>query len=287
MTTNDCNCGGGTATATMDRPAIERPRFFPRQLITPDDLTLGQDYFRNKLRRMNRYLHGWGVVCGARVVNPQKPQAWKVVIQKGYLLGPYGDEIVLDREICFDLRTRCFESSSGDACTDIADPLCPDQTITPQRAAKPFYIAVRYKELPSRPVRVQPAGCGCDESQCEYSRWQDGYEICVLDNCPGSHEKPPSLDNIGKQVGIPDCPPCPADPWVVLAQVTTDAQGKVTKIDNCSCRRMVFTLAPFWWRCNEPAIVIDPAPTPTPTPTPNPTPSPNNPTPTNPAGGVR
>ncbi|PYV22134.1 MAG: hypothetical protein DMG27_18945 [Acidobacteria bacterium] len=44
-----------------DTSIAERPRYFPRQLITPDDVTLEQDYFRNKLRRHNRLLHGWGV----------------------------------------------------------------------------------------------------------------------------------------------------------------------------------------------------------------------------------
>ncbi|MEZ5351532.1 MAG: hypothetical protein R2762_02765 [Bryobacteraceae bacterium] len=241
---------------------IERPRFFPRQLVTPDDLTLGQDYFRNKIRRINRYLHGWGVVCGTRVVNPKTPQPWKVVIQTGYILGPYGDEIVIDRDICFDLRVRCMEAAAGDACTEVADPLCPDQTISTRRGEKPYYIAVRYKDMAARPVRVQPAGCGCDDSQCEYSRWRDGYEICVLDECPDAGAEPPDLDQISKQEGIPDCPPCPSVPWVVLAEVTTDGQGRVTKIDNCKCRRMVRTLAPYWWRCKEPAIVIDPPPGP-------------------------
>jgi hypothetical protein len=259
MSTNDCNCGGGTV-ATLDKGSIERPRFFPRQLITPDDLTLGQDYFRNKLRRHNRYLHGWGVVCGTRIVNPEKPKPWKVVIERGYILGPYGDEILLEREICFDLRTRCVESAGSDACSEIADPLCPDQTFEPRRGGKPYYIAVRYKELPARPVRVQAAGCGCDDSHCEYSRWRDGYEICVLDRCPTSHETPPDLSKLTAPEGIPDCPPCPEEPWVVLAQVETDEQGNVKKIDNCVCRRMVLSLAPYWWKCKEPADVFDPPP---------------------------
>src|SRR6266545_4007546 len=46
---------------------LERPRYFPRQLITPDEPTLEAAYFRDRLRRHNIYLHGWGVVCGALV----------------------------------------------------------------------------------------------------------------------------------------------------------------------------------------------------------------------------
>ena len=85
----DTNCGcGSTSTDAMPpslaKGTIERPRFFPRQLVTPDDLTLGQEYLRNKIRRHNRYLHGWGVVCGTRVDASTKP--WKVIINKGYIL---------------------------------------------------------------------------------------------------------------------------------------------------------------------------------------------------------
>jgi hypothetical protein len=242
----------------MGRASIERPRFFPRQLVTPDDLTLGQEYFRNKLRRMNRYLHGWGVVCGAKVATSNKP--WMVIVHPGYILGPYGDEIVIEQDICFDLRTRCTSSGGGDACDDVMiDPLCPDRTVDTRRGDAPLYVALRYKEMPARPVRVAPVGCGCDDTSCEFSRWQDGYEICVLDECPDSHARPPNIDQFAKPTTIPECPPCPTDPWVVLAVVAVDAQGKVGAIDNCKCRRMVRTLAPYWWQCTD-AVAQAPAP---------------------------
>jgi hypothetical protein len=263
MTDSNCGCGSTAlveAGGASMRGAIERPRFFPRQMVTPDDLTLGQDYFRNKIRRINRYLHGWGVVCGTRIDKTDRP--WKVIVRPGYILGPFGDEIVIERDICFDLRTRCVAVSSGDACDEIVDPLCPDRTHDPRRPNRPYYVAVRYKEFPSRPVRVQPAGCGCDDAGCEYSRWRDGYEICVLDECPGaSHRDAPDLNALTRPAGIPDCPPCPSDPWVGLAEVVADEQGNVRRIDNCTCRRMVLSLAPYWWRCNEPPIEIE-APTP-------------------------
>lgn len=253
----------------MGRGGIERPRFFPRQLITPDDLTLGQDYLRNKLRRMNRYIHGWGVVCGAKVGLSSKP--WMVIVHPGYILGPYGDEIVVEQDICFDLRTRCTTSGGGDACDDIViDPLCPDRTMdNSRRDDAPFYLALRYKEVPARPVRVAPVGCGCDDTSCEFSRWLDGYEICLLDECPDSHAKPPSMDGFVTPTTIPDCPPCPTDPWVVLAVITVGAQGKVGSIDNCKCRRMVRTLAPYWWQCGDP--VVQPPPPPPAPPSPPPT----------------
>jgi hypothetical protein len=256
----------------------ERPRFFPRQLITPDDLTLAQDYFRNKLRRHNRYLHGWGIVCGAKVVATVDNLPWMVVIKSGYILGPYGDEILIDQDLCFDVRTRCMTGVTGDACSGavaVSDPMCSGTTS--QVPPGPLFIAVRYKETMAKPVRVQPVGCGCDDSSCEYSRWQDGYEICVLDSCPASHKTPPDTSTIATAHPIPDCPPCPTDPWVVLGTVTVDDKGLVQTVDNCSCRRLVIGLAPYWLNCKEPAVSTAPTP-------PNPTPAPVN---TTPGGRVR
>src|SRR5207302_4499970 len=135
-------------------PSLERVRYFPRQLVTADDLTQEQEYFRNKLRRHNRLLHGWGVVCGARV--KKGAGDCEVVIEPGYLLSPYGDEIVLDRERTVDL---CSEGLDGEAvapCAEVTDPWCSNVRVD-RPEGQPLYLAVRYAECSTRPVRV-PAG---------------------------------------------------------------------------------------------------------------------------------
>lgn len=240
--------------AACDQAVTERPRYFPRQLITPDDLTLEQDYFRSRLRWHNRMLHGWGVVCGAKVClvpktgNGGSAEPWKVAVKPGYILGPYGDEINIDCTRIVDLRTKGVTGITGDPCVEAIDPWCSE--VIEHRDAGAVYVAVRYKEVPTRPVRVQPVGCGCEDTACEYSRVRDGYEICILNECPDSDEAAPKPDDLFKG-DILDCIPCPEDPWVVLAAVTVNKDGKITKIDNCACRRMVASLADFWWRCEE------------------------------------
>ena len=47
-------------------------------------------------------------------------------------------------------------------------------------------------------------------------------------------------------------PPCPPEPWVVLACVKVDDEGNVTVINHCKCRRMVVSFADLWWRCEVP-----------------------------------
>lgn len=246
-----------------DQSVAERPRYYAGKVITHYDLSLEQDYFRSKLRRHNRMLHGWGVVCGALVCklpkskeNGTKFEPWKVVVKPGCLLGPYGDEIIIDCIRTVDLRTQGVVGITGEPCVDAVDPWC-SQVVQEPSGGK-LYIAVRYKEVPARPVRVQPVGCGCDDGQCENSRYVDGYEIAVLDHCPNSEDTPPG--RISTKTGpIPECPPCPDEPWVGLAEVEIDADGNVT-IDNCICRRLVVSLANSWWQCSDEQGVARPAP---------------------------
>jgi hypothetical protein len=122
-----------------------------------------------------------------------------------------------------------------------------------------FYLAIKYKEVSTRPIRVQPAGCGCDDAACEFSRLRDGFEITALNQGeyneiaptpPTGSERPkwqelfqpPRNDN-------PACW-CPKDPWVVLAKIEVGEEGKITKIDNCGeHRRLVAALGGFHWSC--------------------------------------
>ena len=245
-------CCGSTST-TCSTEAVLRPRFFPRQIITPDDLTLMQDYFRARMRSHNLIMHGWGVACGALVcpmpaTDGSGPMPWTVVVRRGYMIGPCGDEIILDCERTIDLRTAGVTGVTGDACVEMVDPWCADVYQSGQ--PKTVWIAVRYQEVMTRPVRVQPHGCGCNDSQCEYSRWRDGYEIGVLNSCPCPPTDPaPDFDRL-HQGSTSACPCVPATSWVGLAAVNIDSDGTILSIDNCSCRRLIVSFGNFWWKCS-------------------------------------
>src|SRR5207302_10199178 len=136
-----------TTTGCEQDVALERMRFYPRQLLGADDLRTEQDYFREKLRRHNRFLHGWGVVCGCDV----KPDAnsgapWRIRICPGYVLSPQGDEILISAEATFDLAT-CFLSST-DPCA-FARPCPPISRVVGDKTRQKLYVAVRYAECQS------------------------------------------------------------------------------------------------------------------------------------------
>lgn len=237
MNTAPCNCQSQTATQSVN----ERPRYYARQLVTPDDMTLEQEYFRTRLRRHNRYLHGWGVVCGASVVEANQP--WKVIVKPGYILGPYGDEICIEKDQCVDVRKKCTSSQPQDPpdgfdCTEVQPP---------KPAGGTLFVAIRYAESKTRLIRVPLGGCGCEENTCEYSRLGDGYEICILAECPASHKNPPSF-GATHEGRAPGCPECESEPWVVLCALTVDEAGKIT-LQECECRRQVISFDQFWWKC--------------------------------------
>ncbi|MEE8155501.1 MAG: hypothetical protein V3T53_11165 [Phycisphaerales bacterium] len=242
-------------------------------------MTLDQSYFRNRLRLHNRMVHGWGVVCGAIVCRLPAPaddnsngqcdngatdcdgyKPWKIIVKRGYILGPYGDDIVIGCDHEVDLRTIGVTGISGESTEDAEDPWCC--ATSTRQGDGCYWVAVKYKECKARLVRVQPVGCGCDDTRCEYSRWRDGYEIGIRDSCPDSHLNPPQLPHLPDFKGIadgriPPCPPCPEEPWVVLAEVCVDENGCIESIDNCSCRRLVVSFADYWWTCTETVPMID------------------------------
>jgi len=74
-----------------DSEPLERTSFHTGQLLTAEDLTREQDYFRDKQKRHNRTLHGLGVVSGLKVTIA----GGKVVVDPGLALDCEGNEIVI------------------------------------------------------------------------------------------------------------------------------------------------------------------------------------------------
>jgi hypothetical protein len=72
--------------------SLNRPNYFNGKLLTPEDFKLEQDYFREKHKRHNRSLHGFGIVSGLKV----SVSSGQIVIEPGLALDCEGNEIVVD-----------------------------------------------------------------------------------------------------------------------------------------------------------------------------------------------
>jgi hypothetical protein len=201
--------------------ALVRPAYEEGICLAAQDLMTAQHYRTQRLRRHNRHLHGWGVVCGLFVVPasvPSKP--WAVQICPGYAIGPYGDEIVVPCAAQVDIYNFLWTR-----------PLIP-------ALARTAYIAIRYMEHYARLAPTNPPVCGCNDSIYKPSRIQDGYSVDVLWMPPDvAHE--PSVDLCSP--GPMPCPQCPDSPYVYLACVNLPASEgdpiTYSNIDNWICRQ--------------------------------------------------
>jgi hypothetical protein len=115
-----------------DLGSFERTRFHTGQLLTAEDFMREQEYLRDKLKRHNRSLHGFGVVFGLKVI----VAGAKVVIDPGLALDCAGNEIAIgtpqllsalpskaDSPVTF-VNIRYAEVESGEAKTIESFEIC-------------------------------------------------------------------------------------------------------------------------------------------------------------------
>jgi hypothetical protein len=102
---------GGALTALgkgIACTSVTRPHFFSGRLLDVDTLAAEQAYHREKLRRHNRALHGYGVVTGLSVGVESTPGSSLVVVDPGYAIDAEGEEI------CVRHRATLAAPATGD-----------------------------------------------------------------------------------------------------------------------------------------------------------------------------
>ncbi len=126
-----------------------RPRFFAGQLLTEADLNRLERYVVEKNKLHNRYLHGWGVVCGLEVVC--HPCADRVTVRTGYALSPCGDDIIVCRDEVVDvceLIQKCRPPGPPGECLPPRSGSDEDC----REVQEEWILAVCYDEKPSRGI---------------------------------------------------------------------------------------------------------------------------------------
>ena len=152
----------------MELTPLKRVRYFIGQVLGVDEFLGEQNYFREKSRRHNRFLHGLGVVCGLEV----KPGKDLLVIHPGLALNCKGDEIVVPQPV------------------EMALP----------ESRRSVYLTMHYAERETDPI---PA-VGTEE-KVQNSRLEETYELAYLaeNPCPGHRRKKSQCLPCGKSHGIP------------------------------------------------------------------------------------
>ena len=179
--------------------SLPRPDYQPGEYLRSEDLRVGQDYLQQRLRRHERRLHGWGVICGMRVIPANDPShPWGVCVCPGFAVGPYGDQIQLLCRASVDISEFLWLSPVG------------------ARLPRVAYIGIRYAERLTNPIPTPTAECQCTTTVYSPSRVEDGYQLSAL------WELPLEQGLSGFDICKRDSPPveeCPPSPYLVLAHV--------------------------------------------------------------------
>ena len=149
-----------------------RPRFFPGQLLTDEDLNRLENYVVEKNRLHNRYLVGWGVACGLEV-SCDGCDSDSVVVSTGYALSPCGDDIVVCRDASVNICSLINQ------CQPQGDPNCDPAVMPAPRDCRGgsdrWVLAICYDEAPSRGIT---ALLGAGDNSCNTKCSCGGSSSC-------------------------------------------------------------------------------------------------------------
>lgn len=143
----------GEHNAAFSEAQLERPNWFGGRLLTADDLDLQQSYVRERARRHNRLLHGWGVVTGLEI---GAGAGLSLTLSPGFALDEAGNEILVPNLTTIDVRQAGLTTPGA-----------------------PHWLVIRWDEVPTGEV---PAPWP-DEPVVAAS-WQEAFEIQVLEEEP-------------------------------------------------------------------------------------------------------
>jgi len=166
-TRRDRGCGCGTCTRCAGFTSPVRPRFFAGQLLTDVELTALERYVIDKNRLHNRYLHGWGVVCGLEVACGDCGD--DLVVRPGYALDPCGNDVIVPSSQRIDIAQAIQRCLSAERTTPVCDPpvsappsRCDDEAT--------WCVTLRYRDYDIRPVVPLVASpsrsCSCGGASC-------------------------------------------------------------------------------------------------------------------------
>jgi len=245
-------------------PDFTRLRYFHGQMLGANDFQNEQDYFREKLKLLNRCLQGYGTVCGLKVVavtdDPDcKPLNYDAQVQDyGKQEGREGDQQAVEsrlsnveseyitpgrnrrQPLCVEIECGLALDCEGNELV-VRHPLRLDLWHALSEAERHeidaaghneqlrFYLSLCYCVQPIDPVRpVLPDACSA-VSECIYSRLRDSVKIKVTTHKPKDEN---CRDNC--------CDKC-SDKCLLLAAIRVEKGELVIRND---VRRWVTTYEP-------------------------------------------
>jgi hypothetical protein len=217
-----------------DYIADERNRYFTGKYLTARDFADEQAYFLNRHRLHNRLLHGWGIVCGLKIVrhpNADCRKRW-VVIHPGVALDCCGRELIVKCETPFELELPEPEGEPAGIYTRRPRPEQGGGEEEVEDRRERFLLVMRYVEEKTEEVPVLYNEGECDPKRKEANRIRESVAFDLIrydetENCWLNPEGDPNADcrdDCGDELPGPgkSClhPTCPCGEVVPLALIT-------------------------------------------------------------------
>ena len=139
---------------------VKRVRYFDGMVLEQSDLETDQDYHMGKRRRLARYLHGTGVICGLEI--KKHGPGMKIEVTAGAALDGAGRLIEVEHSECISLEKLCSASDCKDG-------------------KKPVHacVTIRHCESQDDPRKKYAIDDDCSSKSTDYARWNEGYVIEV------------------------------------------------------------------------------------------------------------
>ncbi len=155
---------GGIRMKNLKYFPYERNRYFYGKLLSVDDFEAEQKYMNDKRRLINRFMHGFGIVCGLNVI---RAGDGAVCVEAGVALDFSGREIILDEPV-----TRKLSEIDGFASYAVND-----------KHNSYLYLCIDYAEYDKNPV-YSITGGNTNSEQLQYNRTAEGYHLYLTENEP-------------------------------------------------------------------------------------------------------
>jgi len=188
---------------------IDRIRYYDGEFLRAFDFTDEQTYHMEMRRRLNRYLHLYGIVRGLELTSPPaQGGVEQVSIQPGLAIDAFGREIYL-----------------------FAPYTLGDADVTANRLTNGTYdVWIRYNRTASTPPSAGYSSCN---QANQYTRWTESYVVVLLPSPSSPFKNPAFADE-----DMDD--PSEDDVGVLLGTVTVDPTSPTAQFSNPMVRHRHF-----------------------------------------------
>jgi hypothetical protein len=231
-------------------PPFSRNHYYTGKLLTERDFTAEQKYMADKLRLHHVALHGWGIVCGLKVMPHPHCPALRIVVEPGLAVDGCGREIRVPQRVEYPLPASTVLATEDPCPSDEIEQQMngPGEEQPPDQPTVSLYVCLRYVEKGAEQTPAPFNECACGSSGTQPNRIYESYELKIFTDEPKSFELVrkekdawESQDPEAIYKSLLDSCPEPRDiDWIPLAVIRDFKPGQAVEKDSIhhrQCRR--------------------------------------------------